>query len=116
MNLTDRFSSVSLDHLIQAGLFKLYPEFEDAEGSTKWAKRVLELRQNWSAEQETTDGEIQLALKVGCNCFTQFEPLDILLTFKNRKCSRLEPTSESLLSYFYLTSILPAASNLFETI
>ena len=75
----------------------MYPEFEDAEDSKKWAKRVLELRQHWFAEQGTTDQEIQLALKVGYNCFTQFEPSDmasILLTFKNRKCSRPKPRSE----------------------
>jgi hypothetical protein len=103
LNHTDRSCLVSLEQLIQAGLFQLYPEFEDAKGSEKWTKRVLELRQNWSAEQGTTDREIQLALGVGRNCFTQFEPIDIasiLLTFKHRKCSRLKPTSERPLSYF----------------
>lgn len=97
LNHTDRSSVVSLEHLIQAGLFELYPEFEDARGSENWTNRVLELRQNWSAEQGTTEREIQLALRVGRDCFTQFEPSEIaaiLLTFKNRKCSRLKPTSE----------------------
>jgi hypothetical protein len=102
VNHTGRSCLVSLEHLIKAGLFQLYPESEDARGSEKWAKRVLELRQNWSAEQGTTDQEIQLALRVGRNCFTQFEPSNIasiLLTFKNRKCSRLKPPSEWPLSY-----------------
>lgn len=97
VNHKDRSCIVSLEHLIEAGLFQLYSEFEDATGSEKWAKRVLELRQTWSAEQGTTDREIQLALGVGRNCFTQFESSDIasiLLTFKNRKCSRLKPKSE----------------------
>jgi hypothetical protein len=103
VNHTDRSCVVSLEHLIQAGLFELYPEFKDARGSEKWTKRALELRQNWSAEQGTTDREIQLALEMGRKCFTQFEPSDIasiLLTFKNRKCPRLNPTSEWPLSYF----------------
>jgi hypothetical protein len=97
VNHTNRSCVVSLEHLIQAGLFQLYPEFEDAKGSEQWAYRVLELRQHWSAEQGMTDWEIQLALRVGRNCFSQFAPFDIasiLLTFKNRRYSRLTPISE----------------------
>lgn len=95
VNHTDRSCIVSLEHLIQAGLFQLYPEFEDAGGSKEWTRRVREMRQNWSAEQGTTDREIQLALNVGRNCFPQFESTDIasiFLTFKNRICSRVNPT------------------------
>lgn len=103
VNHTDRSCVVSLEHLIQAGLFQLYPEFEDARGSEEWTKRVMELRQNWLAEQGTTDREIQLALRVGRNCFTRFEPSDIasvLLTFKNRKYTRPKRTDKWSLSYF----------------
>lgn len=94
VNHTNRSCVVSLEHVVEAGLFQLYPEFDDAKGSEKWAYRVLELRQNWSAEQRTTDREIQLALQVGRNCFSQFPPFDIasiFLTFKNRKHSRRIP-------------------------
>ena len=35
VNHTGRSCVVSLEHLIQAGLFQLYPEFEDARGSEK---------------------------------------------------------------------------------
>jgi hypothetical protein len=104
VNHAGRSCVVSLELLIKAGLFQLYPEFEDVEGSTKWARRVLELRQNWSAEQATTEREIQLALRVGSNCFKQFAPFDvasILLTFKNRRYSRLTPISEWPLSFIY---------------
>jgi hypothetical protein len=97
LNHTGRSCVVPLEDLIQAGLFQLYPEFKDDRGSKKWTKRVLELRQNWSAEQGTTDQEIQLALQVAGSCFAQFETsklASILLTFKNRKCSKLNPTSE----------------------
>ncbi|KAF2111562.1 hypothetical protein BDV96DRAFT_666119 [Lophiotrema nucula] len=101
VNHSNRSCVVSLEHLMQAGLFQLYPEFRDASGRNLWAKRVRELRQNWSAEQGTTDHEIQLALAVGRNCFNQFESIDIaaiLLTFKNRKFSRL--TSTDSLNHF----------------
>ena len=82
---------------------KLYPEFEDARGSEKWSKRVMELRQNWSAEHVTTDREIQLAFEVARNCFAEFDSFEIasiLLTFKNRKYfSGLKPTGEWQLSH-----------------
>ncbi|MCJ1395427.1 hypothetical protein MMC18_008313 [Xylographa bjoerkii] len=101
VNLSNRSSVVSLEHLQQAGFFELYPEFKEARGRNKWTERVRELRQNWSAEQGTTDREIQLALALWRNCFRQFEPFDIasiLLTFKNRKFSRLILTDN--LDYF----------------
>lgn len=103
VNHTNRSCVVSLEQLMQAGLFELYPEFEDANGSEKWTSRVLELRRNWSAELRTTEQEIQLALEVGRSCFSQFAPFDvasILLTFKNRRHSRLLPISEWPLSLF----------------
>jgi hypothetical protein len=54
VNHSSRSCMMSLERLIQAGFFQLYPEFEDAEGRKKWAKRVRELRQIWSTEQETS--------------------------------------------------------------
>lgn len=96
VSIADRSCVISLEDLIQAGLFELYPEFGDVEGGKKWAKRALQLRQIWSMEQGTTDREIELAHGIGQKCFSRFEPLHvacILLAFKNRKCS--EPKSES---------------------
>ena len=117
VNHTNRSCVVSLEHVVEAGLFQLYPEFDDAKGSEKWAYRVLELRQNWSAEQRTTDREIQLALQVGRNCFSQFPPFDIasiFLTFKNRKHSRRIPISEWPISLFYLISNLLSAPDVLK--
>jgi hypothetical protein len=97
VNHSGRSCVFSLDQLIQAGLYQLYPEFEDIRGRDGWTNRVRGLRSDWSAEQRTTDQEIQLALKIGRNCFNQFELFDIasiLLTFKNRKWSRLGHASE----------------------
>jgi len=94
-----RSCMMSLGQLIQAGLFQLYSEFEDAEGRKKWAKRVRELRQIWSIEQRTTDQEIQLALQVARKCFAQLGQIDIasiLLSFKHRKYSSLVAPGECL--------------------
>ncbi|KAF2277014.1 uncharacterized protein EI97DRAFT_305994 [Westerdykella ornata] len=96
VNITSRSCIVSLEQLIQAGLFQLYPEFDDPEGRRQWTKRVIQLRQNWSAEQVTTDREIELAVRIARNCFTRFEANDIalvLLTFKNRRCKAQKRTS-----------------------
>ncbi|PVI04182.1 hypothetical protein DM02DRAFT_640077 [Periconia macrospinosa] len=46
---SNRSCIVSLERLIQAGLYELYPEFENAEGHVRWAKRVLELRNKCSS-------------------------------------------------------------------
>jgi hypothetical protein len=97
VNHAYRSCVVSLESLIQAGLFQLYPKFEDVQGSKKWAYRALDLRQIWSEEQRTTDLEIKLALKVAGNCFSRFEACDIasiLLAFKNRRYSKLNTTSK----------------------
>lgn len=117
VNHANRSSVVSLEHLIQDGLFQLYPEFDDHEGSMRWAYRVLQLRQNWSAEEGTADWEIELALRVARNCFSQFAPLDIasiLLTFKNRRYSRPTPISKWPVSFSQLTSNLLSAPNLLK--
>ncbi|KAF2020520.1 hypothetical protein BU24DRAFT_403624 [Aaosphaeria arxii CBS 175.79] len=88
VNHTNRSCVVSLEHLIQAGLFQLYPEFKDARGGQKWTERVIELRRNWSGEKGTTDQEIDLAVKIGSECFSRFAAFDmasIVLAFKNRR-------------------------------
>lgn len=98
VSIIDRSCVVSLEEMIQAGLFRLYPEFGDSEGGKTWAKRTLYLRKIWSAEQDTTDGDIELALGVGRKCFPQFEPLHVacvLLAFKNRKHAELDLESKS---------------------
>jgi hypothetical protein len=99
VNHSGRSCMTSLERLIDAGLFQLYPEFEDAEGRKRWTKRVRELRQIWSAEQETTDQEIQLALQIARDCFAEFGRVDIasiLLSFKHRKYSSLITPGECL--------------------
>jgi hypothetical protein len=99
VNHSGRSCMMSLKRLTDSGLLQLYPEFEDAEGHKKWAKRVRELRQIWSVEHKTTDREIQLALQVARDCFAQFGRIDIasiLLSFKHRKYSSLIALGECL--------------------
>jgi hypothetical protein len=90
VSIAGRSTVVSLQDLIQAGLFESYPEFEDPSGRDKWAKQVRDLRQDWALERRTTDREIDLALQIERLCFPQFHALSIaaaLLMFKNRKLS-----------------------------
>ncbi|QDS74401.1 hypothetical protein FKW77_005683 [Venturia effusa] len=97
LNLVDRSCVVSLEGLIEAGIFEMYPEFEDVGGEKLWANRVKALRQIWSSEQKTSDEEIDLSLKIAQECFSSFEALDIaciLLTLKDRECSVLKSKSK----------------------
>jgi hypothetical protein len=99
VNHSGRSCMMSLERLIDAGLFQLYPEFDDADSQKKWTERLRELRHIWSAEQKTTDREIELALQVACNGFAQLgraEIASILLAFKHRKYSSLVAQGECL--------------------
>jgi hypothetical protein len=90
VNHSGRSCMMSLERLIDAGLFQLYPEFDDADGRERWTERVKVLRHIWSSEQRTTDQDIQLALRVARECFAQFGRVDIasiLLSFKHREYS-----------------------------
>lgn len=83
-----RSSVVSLEQLIQAGLYDLYPEFKDASVRKLWAKRARFLRSAWSDERTTTQLDIHYAVNVARECFNGFDALDIalvLLTLKKRK-------------------------------
>jgi len=98
LNHSGRSRVVSLEGLKNAGLFQLFPEFEDVKGETQWTKRASELRDKWSTEQVTTDRDIQLALQVAHDCFDPLSQLDvasILLSFKNREYSELVAPGES---------------------
>jgi hypothetical protein len=88
VNIANRSCIMSLQNLRDAGLSELYPEFDDPEGRTRWAKRALELRKTWSTKQGTSERDVELALQIARKCFKSFAPVDIaavLLTFKNRK-------------------------------
>jgi hypothetical protein len=109
-----RSCMMSLERLIDAGLFQLYPEFEDADGRKKWTERVRELRQIWSAEQETPDREIQLALQIARDCFAQLGRVDIasiLLGSKHRKYSSLIAPGECLFRSTIISLFLSKRSN-----
>lgn len=93
---TGRSCTVSLDRLIQTGLYDLYPELDDAEGKKTWALRVLELRARWFTEQHTTVDEFRTAIRIARGCFSAAfmkEMAIMLLSFKNRKVM-LQMTSD----------------------
>ena len=88
-----------MPRLFRARLPYHVKEAWNENASEKWAKRVRELRQIWSAEQTTTDREIQLALKIAHDCFPQLGRVDIasvLLSFKHRRYSGLIAPGECL--------------------
>jgi len=88
VSIADRSCVTSLKLMEEAGLFKLYPEFQDADGKKQWANRVRDLRREWSEERGTSKKEMKLALQVARTCFPQLASVDVataLLTFRNRK-------------------------------
>ncbi|KAL3264530.1 hypothetical protein ABHI18_000643 [Aspergillus niger] len=83
-----RSSVVSLEQLIHAGLYDLYPEFRDPASRNLWTNRVGSLRLAWSNEHTTTQLDLRSAVKLARECFNTFNALDIalvLLSFKERK-------------------------------
>jgi hypothetical protein len=118
VNHSGRSCMMSLERLIQAGLFQLYPEFDDAEGRKKWAKRVRELRHLWSTEQDTSEQEIQIALKVARDCFAQLEPVHLasmLLSFKQRKYSELDSPGECFVLRMTILMFVASISDSFSS-
>jgi hypothetical protein len=88
VNHAGRSCIVSLEHIKQAGLAELYPEFKEKQGKIRWSKRLVKLREEWSAEKNTTDQDINLALALSRDCFAPFDRCDIaclILALKNRK-------------------------------
>ncbi|KAI4949078.1 hypothetical protein J4E91_005541 [Alternaria rosae] len=87
VSIANRSCVTSLELLEEAGLFKLYPDF-NVDGSTKWTNRVRALRTAWSKERGTSDDEIMLALRIARRCFSELASVDasiFLLTLQNRK-------------------------------
>ncbi|KAF4993921.1 hypothetical protein FDECE_13272 [Fusarium decemcellulare] len=88
VNHGGRSSTFSLQDLVDAGLYELYPELEDAESRQYWTNRVKSLRRSWDTEQETTIQEIRHAFDVAERCVQSSDVPDmalLLLSFKNRK-------------------------------
>ncbi|KAJ5558482.1 hypothetical protein N7535_008695 [Penicillium sp. DV-2018c] len=83
-----RSSVVCLAHLIQTGLYDLYPEFADPTKRSLWTNRVRSLRDLWSTEHTTTLLDIERAVNIARECFEGLDTADValvLLAFKNRK-------------------------------
>lgn len=86
----------SLKALIDAGLCKLYPEFNDEIGKRFWTNRVKQLRSQWSGIRSTNAREMIIAVTRALRCFAGFDSVDMilmLLTLKNRKQKGRAPLS-----------------------
>lgn len=87
LNHKGRSCMMSLSDLIDAGLYELYPDFQDDDGARKWSSRVKELREEWGDEDCTYSDDVELAFDIANECFPNFESLDMalmLLAFQNR--------------------------------
>ncbi|KAF2160608.1 hypothetical protein M409DRAFT_28995 [Zasmidium cellare ATCC 36951] len=87
LNHQGRSCTTSLQQLIDAGLYYLYPEFEESDGATLWTKRTDELRGAWSFPHPTYHEEVDFAFDIASACFGEFSYTDLallLLCFKNR--------------------------------
>lgn len=87
LNHKSRSCVVTLEKLEQAGLYDLYPEFNELEGRKQWTKRVRDLRLQWQIAKPTARREIQVAFQIANFCFNGLGAFDIallLLTFKAR--------------------------------
>ncbi|KAI0965043.1 hypothetical protein F4678DRAFT_476893 [Xylaria arbuscula] len=85
VTLSSRSSIVSLETLIQSGLYSLYPDLTST--TDKLANRVRDLRDLWGNEIQTTLQELENALEIA-KTFNALEALDIavlLLSLKHRK-------------------------------
>jgi hypothetical protein len=58
----DRSCVTSLENLIKAGLYELYPELDDPEGKEKWTNRERQLRSIWRNNSSTSQGDIRQAI------------------------------------------------------
>lgn len=88
VNHKNRSCVVSLETLVQAGLYELYPEFNKPEGRKTWTNRVRDLRLMCAGSNSTSQQEIRQAFQIARSCFINFQSFDlalILLAFKNRR-------------------------------
>ena len=91
----DRSVVVSLQDLIQSGLYNLFPELDHPKGKMQWTNHVKDLRDLWKELQPASHEELRMASEIAVACFRTFRPCElaiILLTFKN--CMVMNRTSE----------------------
>ena len=80
----NRSCIVTLNTLVEAGLYTLCPEFKYS--NHKWTERVRDLRQEWSEEVTTSIEDIQCALDLAkaCSATDDLDLATAFLTLKNR--------------------------------
>lgn len=83
----NRSAVTTLESLVDSGLYKLYPDFDDPDGKQKWTKRVLTLRSAWAQPRSTSHEELERASYIATKCFGDFQAREMaicLLTLKSR--------------------------------
>ncbi|KAJ5100989.1 hypothetical protein N7456_007041 [Penicillium angulare] len=69
LEIDGRCASVSLQQMIELGLFELHPGLSDKDRWGSLAKRVLELRRESTSSHTTTPAEIRRAITIAQCCF-----------------------------------------------
>ncbi|KAG5811715.1 hypothetical protein H9Q74_013479 [Fusarium xylarioides] len=104
LDIEGRSCTLSVQGLVNAGLWDLYPDFnvDDAEATDPvrkdWAKYVEYLRQEWLVTRTTTQAEVRCALNIAQECFTDFDQDDtalLLLCFRERKLRPEKPSFQN---------------------
>lgn len=93
---------VSLEALINSGLYGLYPEFTDPEGFYKWTKRVMTLRQQWGFEKPLRREDLDKAARIAKDSFGDFGGIEMVLMlvcFKARTLTSAALNRTSLFSF-----------------
>ncbi|KAM0715815.1 hypothetical protein Q7P37_008329 [Cladosporium fusiforme] len=84
----NRSKVVTLDQMIQSGLYELYPEFDDPRGKEQWTNRVRDLRTMWANSKSTSHEELYVASRLATKCFQGLQPSELaihLLMLRNRE-------------------------------
>ncbi|KAB8238172.1 uncharacterized protein BDW43DRAFT_321241 [Aspergillus alliaceus] len=88
LDIQGKCVSVSLQRIIDLGLFELYPELGDRSKWNIWAKRVIKLREIFAHPCLTTHSEVRRALTIAQGCFRDCWVVPFaasLLALKSRK-------------------------------
>lgn len=81
LGIEGRCTRVSLQRLIDSGLFELHPGLGDEDGWSSLENRVLVLRQNLTSSVPATPSEVRKAIAIAQCCFGDrwVVPLSVML-------------------------------------
>ena len=90
LSVAEQCSQISLQQLLDMGLFKLCPELKDERHWLKWANRVVDIRDKMVRDttEPTDKNEVRTAITIAQACYGSRWALPVaamLLSLKSRK-------------------------------